>query len=428
MNSKREQQRLRKEEKKKKEEETQERRRRRRRRRLPTPTSMSSSSSSLLLLFLRTAAAGVVAGAGCFWTSGTTRTAAAAPPPPAPLLSFLSSQRRRRPSSSSSHPALPRRQKSLPILRASSSPPPLLLLSDLPTPSFVVDVRELDRARHRRRLQNTGTSSKGDDDSSKETEVTTDVTAGVAFPRLTVSARDGSAVQLVPVAPGQDDDEKREPASVQPLSATETEELLSIRGVCYLHSRVIVDDDGGSKERDMDTTATKNAPPRLLSVALDLIDVAMFESVEEDDIEFGNSIDAELVLGLNNHHVGSYYWARSAGAGAAMEAPGIRLECRRRTTTAPMSSSSCRLRWDSDDNTFEQCNSNDGKRSEWTNFLRPDDQVQLVPRRPTDALRRFVCRYEEGDEDESRVYGISSEGRPLGSEPAVVCQWKKTRG
>jgi hypothetical protein len=27
---------------------------------------------------------------------------------------------------------------------------------------------------------------------------------------------------------------------------------------------------------------------------------------------------AQLVLGLNNHHVGSYYWARSVGAGASM--------------------------------------------------------------------------------------------------------------
>ena len=65
---------------------------------------------------------------------------------------------------------------------------------------------------------------------------------------------------------------------------------------------------------------------------------------------------------------------------------------------------------------------NTGKRSEWVNFLRPGDQVQLVPRNPVQALHDWL---QPSDENSNRVvYGISSFQRPLGSEPAVVCEWK----
>jgi hypothetical protein len=130
------------------------------------------------------------------------------------------------------------------------------------------------------------------------------------------------------------------------------------------------------------------------------------EATEEDAATFLAETDlspetkAELVLGLNNHHVGSYYWARSAGAGAAMEAPGVVLK------------DSC-LHWGSEAGPAD-CNSNDGKRSEWVNFLRRGDQLQLLPLEPLENL---------GIE---AVYGVSSYERPLGSEPAVVCEWRKT--
>ncbi|OEU11335.1 hypothetical protein FRACYDRAFT_245645 [Fragilariopsis cylindrus CCMP1102] len=42
----------------------------------------------------------------------------------------------------------------------------------------------------------------------------------------------------------------------------------------------------------------------------------------EIDVPYGLGRNSQLVMGINNHHVGSYYWARSVGIGASMEAPG----------------------------------------------------------------------------------------------------------
>ncbi|GAX18277.1 hypothetical protein FisN_20Lu055 [Fistulifera solaris] len=141
-------------------------------------------------------------------------------------------------------------------------------------------------------------------------------------------------------------------------------------GVCYLHTTVV------------EPTNEEASDARNLA---------------ELDLPENSSYKAHLVLGLNNHHVISYYWARSAGAGSSMEAPGIELV-------------SNKLRWLSDD--WKECNSNDGKRSEWVAFLRPKDTVQLLP-----------------DEDwrswELPIWGVSSRGRPLGSEPAVICAWDR---
>mmetsp|Transcript_32681 Transcript_32681/g.55720 ORF Transcript_32681/g.55720 Transcript_32681/m.55720 type:complete len:280 (+) Transcript_32681:169-1008(+) len=137
--------------------------------------------------------------------------------------------------------------------------------------------------------------------------------------------------------------------------------------------------------------------------------------------------DAHLVLGLNNHHVGSYYWARSAGAGSSMEAPGVGYG-------SSKSNSKGVLRW-LDEGGPTACNSNDGKRSEWVNFLRRHDTVQLLPNDGQDTLLEFYKRYKQSlsriDEDRkgeentsTRIFGISNEGRPMGSEPAVVCEWR----
>lgn len=139
-------------------------------------------------------------------------------------------------------------------------------------------------------------------------------------------------------------------------------------GSCYVHSRVV-------RSRD---------PSQLDSPFLAELDLT-------------GSINAQLVLGLNNHHVISYYWARSAGAGAAMEAPGVILKGNR-------------LEWQG---SIQECSSNDGKRSEWVNFLRAGDQVQLLPRDTHKAIR-----------DLRWIFGVSTEWRPLGSEPAAVCEWK----
>jgi hypothetical protein len=139
-------------------------------------------------------------------------------------------------------------------------------------------------------------------------------------------------------------------------------------GVCYLHTSV------------MESTNEE-----------------MNDTLAELDLPATSSYKAHLVLGLNNHHVISYYWARSAGTGSSMEAPGIEFV-------------SNNLRWLSDD--WKECNSNDGKRSEWVAFLRPKDTVQLLP-----------------DEDwrswQLPIWGVSSRARPLGSEPAVICAWNR---
>jgi hypothetical protein len=147
---------------------------------------------------------------------------------------------------------------------------------------------------------------------------------------------------------------------------------------------------------------------------------------------------AQLVLGLNNHHVGSYYWARSAGAGAAMEAPGIELLV---VDDDDSSSGGCQLHWASTLGPTA-CNSNDGKRSEWVNFLRPGDQVQLIPTlqsaeqsvlqwitmkgKPNDprATKNAYATASSSLSSWGRIFGVSNYKRPLGSEPAVVCEWK----
>ena len=139
--------------------------------------------------------------------------------------------------------------------------------------------------------------------------------------------------------------------------------------------------------------------------------------------------DAQLVLGLNNHHVGGYYWARSAGAGSSMEAPGVYFGSGDDTEEKNTKGI---LRWLSEEGPTA-CNSNDGKRSEWVNFLRAGDTVQLVPANGQDSLLQFsrhLAKQSTEDDDNERksirVFGISSQGRPMGSEPEVVCEYKFT--
>ena len=122
---------------------------------------------------------------------------------------------------------------------------------------------------------------------------------------------------------------------------------------------------------------------------------------------------AELVLGVNNHHVGPYYWARSAGSGAFMEAPGVEF-----ASTTSISRDKGILRWGNDGGPTD-CNSNDGKRSEWVNFLRVGDNVQLLPLNEEDALQSFSNEFSD------RIFGYSAKGRPLGAEPVITCKWER---
>mmetsp|Transcript_6696 Transcript_6696/g.9860 ORF Transcript_6696/g.9860 Transcript_6696/m.9860 type:complete len:276 (-) Transcript_6696:54-881(-) len=169
----------------------------------------------------------------------------------------------------------------------------------------------------------------------------------------------------------------------------------------YLHSSVI---------RERESVTEDDAPLNAFLAELDLSPPSLLASEK-----------AQLVLGINNHHVGSYYWARSVGMGASMEAPGISFG----SGTTPNQKDKGILRWEDDGGPLD-CNSNDGKRSEWVNFLRVKDNVQLIPQCDEDAFIAFVERYEDEEEKNgSRVYGFSSKSRPLGSEPIIVCKWSR---
>jgi len=242
------------------------------------------------------------------------------------------------------------------LLPAASSA--LVLLEDLPTPSFLIDVQAMQRA--------------------------VGIPGEAPIPRISLP---NSSLQLVPQTndpkySSRNDacphivDDKVDPIEI--FGGAETP-IGSPGDVCYgyIHSRVV-----RTRQEKL-----KDEPSTFLA---------------ELDVALSSNVKAHLVLGLNNHHVVSYYWARSAGTGAAMEAPGVLFD------------GGC-LRWESTAG-FTDCNSNDGKRSEWVNFLRVGDNVQLRPEDPGSILleKAFV----------DRVYGVSALGRPLGSEPVVVCEWK----
>lgn len=109
-----------------------------------------------------------------------------------------------------------------------------------------------------------------------------------------------------------------------------------------------------------------------------------------------------LGLGLNNHHTGSYFWAACSGPGAAMPAPGVGI--------------------DTSDGVWlvREANSNDGKRSEWAEFLRRGDQVQLVPKSACGAIAGATV-----------LIGVRRDGDggiPAGAEPRVEALWSREAG
>jgi hypothetical protein len=109
-------------------------------------------------------------------------------------------------------------------------------------------------------------------------------------------------------------------------------------------------------------------------------------------------------LGLNNHLTGGYYWGRSTGVGAAMEAPGVAL--------AGEAEGALRL--------VRVENSNDGKRSEWCEFLTKNDQVQIVPASAEAALAAF-----------DTIVGVTRDGHrgiPRGAEPMIEAAWTRVDG
>lgn len=131
---------------------------------------------------------------------------------------------------------------------------------------------------------------------------------------------------------------------------------------------------------------------------------------------------AYLGLGLANHHVGGYYWARSMGIGASLPAHGIYFG------PADDNPLHGELYWkkrgpgDVTETTEESSNSNDGKRSEWADFLAVGDTVQLVLNDPLSIL----ANAEPSEEQFNVLVGIRRAGRPLGADPIVEKIWTRT--
>jgi len=133
--------------------------------------------------------------------------------------------------------------------------------------------------------------------------------------------------------------------------------------------------------------------------------------------ECGGS-DAFVGLGLNNHFTGGYYWGRSSGPGAALPAPGVRLRTEGDDGLLTMVRSASVLRNDGE----EANNSNDGKRSEWAEFLRSGDQVQIVVS-PGELAADGAAAFET-------LVGVTRDGDggvPPGAEPLVEAVWTRDR-
>ena len=252
----------------------------------------------------------------------------------------------------------------------------LVLLSDLPTPSFVLDVRAM-RKRHE-----ISPSSELPSLSLTKHDVTLCPFDHVTDEPLLRDAQDGTTSAATSDSATSDAGD----GAIQ-LDLTDRADQAAL---AYFHTSVVK-----SKSDVEDSSVGRGGKPFLAELDL--------------PPSLCGSDGARLVLGLNNHHVGSYYWARSAGAGSSMDAIGVAF--------VDDGNDNGVLCWE-DDNGPMACNSNDGKRSEWCNFLRPGDTVQLVPMGSTgeDALVKFL--------DDGCVFGVSSENRPMGSEPEVVCVWR----
>ncbi len=158
----------------------------------------------------------------------------------------------------------------------------------------------------------------------------------------------------------------------------------------YIHASVTSGRDASAGAVGMTTLPQRAAPTE--PVRLATLDTTLAQ-VGGDG--------AYLGLGLNNHMTGGYYWGRSSGIGAAMPAPGVDL------AGDVAGEGALRL--------VRVENSNDGKRSEWCEFLSLDDQVQIVPASATAALAAF-----------DTIVGVTRDGHrgiPRGAEPNIEAAW-----
>jgi hypothetical protein len=265
----------------------------------------------------------------------------------------------------------------------------LTFLSDITRPAFLIDLRAVQRATYWTKLKDLGTTSYIDEYSVPIPPILLSQSSDVLVPRP-LNDHSTSSVAECPHTFEQ---------TAVPVDILRMESDSSVGDLCfgYIHCRVV-----------KPLPSQLNDGTFLCQLNLNSTVFTEGNNITVDSSDSLTVAPAHLVLGLNNHHVISYYWARSAGSGAAMEAPGVILVYDTKT------SSPVQIRWASPEG-YTACNSNDGKRSEWVQFLKEGDQIQLRPSNVEAILRSATLR--------DSIYGITMSGRPLGSEPIVVCQW-----
>ena len=217
------------------------------------------------------------------------------------------------------------------------------------------------------------------------------------------------------------------PTTEDILSNIENSHLL--QDCLFIHTKVI-----STKLRD--TFVEENGSGKSLYIA-------------QVDASFLIQSACYLGIGLANHHVGGYYWARGMGIGASLPAHGVEFgtwddyqqSCAEIASqqqpippstetssflTAAKDATGGHLYWktrgpgeDAKAPTEESSNSNDGKRSEWADFLRVGDTVQLVPLEPHTVLRAA---------DYTTMYGVRRSNRPKGADPLVEAVWTREGG
>ena len=105
---------------------------------------------------------------------------------------------------------------------------------------------------------------------------------------------------------------------------------------------------------------------------------------------------AYLAMGLNNDYDASYYWARHAGPSSRAAVPGIGVR------EGDLGLAEIFRLSEEEGRRQGNLQPNDGKWSEWCEFLKPGDQVDLVPTSALAALRAAG----------GALCGISRAGRP----------------
>ena len=193
------------------------------------------------------------------------------------------------------------------------------------------------------------------------------------------------------------------------LRSCETnDETATIDGSVFVHTKIM---DTSVRDRINQERGSGKSPV-----------IGRVDALSQDHVPGG----AFLGIGLSNHHVGGYYWARGMGIGASLEAHGVsfrnaadahdlggELYWTKREEDSTIQDGSGVLRGATTD---ESSNSNDGKRSEWADFLVRGDTVQLIPYNATTVLRESAFE---------RILGVRRMGRPLGADPIVEQIWKR---